>query len=205
MNSNLQSTSAILDLLEIATSGRIVFSSGLIFNTTIGRYCSFANGVIVGEGDHPLSWLTTHPFPSKGLSHFNGLPEYQAFKVNPECRLPDDPPTSIGSDVWIGRDAFIKPGLTIGDGAVVGARAVVTRDVPAYAIVAGVPARVIKYRFSADQIERLQALRWWRFSITDIEGISFTDVSRAMDQIEERIAAGGISPFEPARTVLEAR
>jgi len=181
------------------------FSSGHIFSVAIGRYCSFANGVIIGEGDHPMTWLTTHPFPSKGLSHFDELPEYQGFMPGSECSLREPRTTVIGNDVWIGRNAFIKPGLAIGDGAVVGANSVVTHDVPAYAVVAGVPARVIKYRFPPGIIERLQQIRWWRFGMRDLEGIPFTDVSLALDQIEERASAGLMTEFKPALVVLEAR
>jgi chloramphenicol O-acetyltransferase type B len=181
------------------------FSSGLVIRTRIGRYCSFANELIVGEGDHPITWLTTHPFPSKGLSHFNELAEYQGFKVSPECRLPEVPTTTIGNDVWVGRRVFIKPGVTIGDGAVVGAHSVVTRDVPAYAVVAGSPARLIKDRFPPAIVERLQSLCWWRFAMRDLEGIPFTDISAAISQMEERIGSGKISELMPRSIVLEAQ
>ena len=78
------------------------------------------------------------------------------------------PHTTIGNDVWIGWDVLIKGGVTIGNGAVIGARSVVTKDVPPYAVVAGVPAKVIKYRFEQEKIDLLQQLQWWDWDIDRI-------------------------------------
>jgi acetyltransferase-like isoleucine patch superfamily enzyme len=119
---------------------------------TVGKYTSIAAGaeIMVGGNHHP-EWASTYPFRlAYGL---DGL-------------LEDGQPWSkgnviIGSDVWIGRGALILSGITIGDGAVVAARSVVTKDVAPYAMVAGSPAREIKKRFPDAQIERLLSLRWW--------------------------------------------
>lgn len=78
------------------------------------------------------------------------------------------PHTTIGNDVWIGWGVLIKGGVTIGNGAVIGARSVVTKDVPPYAVVAGVPAKVIKYRFEQEKIDLLQQLQWWDWDIDQI-------------------------------------
>ncbi len=76
--------------------------------------------------------------------------------------------TTVGNDVWIGQDVVIKGGVKIGDGAVIGARSVVTRDVPPYAVVAGVPAKVIKYRFEQEKIDFLEKLQWWNWTPEEI-------------------------------------
>lgn len=90
----------------------------------------------------------------------------------------------VGSDVWIGFEAVILSSVTIGDGAVIGARAVVTKDVPPYTIVGGVPAKPIRKRFSDETIERLEALRWWDWPSERIErNIPFVQAGR-LDQIE---------------------
>jgi acetyltransferase-like isoleucine patch superfamily enzyme len=118
----------------------------------IGAYCSIASGVEFGAGgDHRVDWISTYPFRVRWE-----LPG--AFDDGHPRSQPD---IVVGNDVWIGSDALILPGVTIGDGAVVGARAVVTRSVRPYAVVVGVPAREMHRRFSDDQIEALLKLRWW--------------------------------------------
>lgn len=118
---------------------------------TVGNYCSFARGaqVMLG-GNHRLDWVTTYPFSAIDgrFSHFTGHPQSKGDVV-------------IGNDVWVAREAMILSGVTIGDGAVIGARAVVSRDVPPYMIVAGNPAVEIRTRFPQPIVERLLALRWW--------------------------------------------
>ena len=118
---------------------------------TIGAWCSTAreSAIILG-GNHRTDWATTYPFSvlEPRLQHISGHPA-----SNGDVR--------IGSDVWLGRGSTVMSGVTIGDGAVVAAHAVVTRDVPPYAIVGGVPAKVLRYRFDPPTIERLLALRWW--------------------------------------------
>lgn len=127
-------------------------------STTIGRYCSVAQQVRTGNRNHPLEFISTHPF------FFN--PSLKRIKVNPVAYNP----LKIGHDVWIGHNAIINPTVrTIGTGAVIGAGAVVNINVPPYAIVVGNPARIVRYRFHKDTIERLLASRWWEKPIDEIE------------------------------------
>lgn len=131
---------------------------------TIGSFCSIAyEGEILLGGNHRTDWTTTYPF-----GHV--FPEH--FKVPP---VPDHPTTKgdivIGNDVWLGRGCNVTSGVTIGDGAVVGAYAVVTKDVPPYAIVGGNPARHIRYRFDEEVIALLLELRWWELPIEVIREI----------------------------------
>lgn len=122
-------------------------------NTTIGSFCSIASYCAIGGGAHPLDMVSTSPVFYAGKNVFN-----QNFG---EIRAEINKPVTIGNDVWIGEVVFINDGITIGDGAIIGAHSVVTHDVPAYAVVAGAPAKVIRYRFSDEEIERLQKLKWW--------------------------------------------
>lgn len=125
----------------------------------VGNYTSIAAGVKVFlGGEHRMDWVTTFPFNVlwESARHHKGHPKTKGNVL-------------IGSDVWIGTEALISSGVTIGDGAVIGARAVVTRDVAPYAVVAGNPARVVKFRFDEETIERLLALKWWDWNRVQIE------------------------------------
>lgn len=96
----------------------------------------------------------------------------------------------IGNDVWIGEGVYISRGVTIGDGAVIAARSVIVRDVPPYAIVGGIPARVIRYRFAPEIIERLLKVRWWAYGPAILSDVDWSSPESCLDEIERRVAAG---------------
>lgn len=129
----------------------------------IGRFCAIAAGArfLLSAANHPMLGSTTFPF-----FIFGGDWLERSADLLP--RIPSRGDTVIGNDVWIGREATVMPGVTVGDGAVVAARAVVASDVPPYAIVAGNPARSIRSRFSAEDVERLLRIRWWDWPIEAI-------------------------------------
>ncbi|TNV21176.1 Vat family streptogramin A O-acetyltransferase [Buttiauxella sp. B2] len=128
----------------------------------IGKFCAIARGVqfIMNGANHKLSGISTYPFQIFGNGWEQVMP------------APDDLPykgdTVIGNDVWIGYEALIMPGVKIGNGAIISSRAVVTADVPAYSIVGGNPAKVIKTRFPQQDIEGLEALAWWDWPVEKI-------------------------------------
>jgi acetyltransferase-like isoleucine patch superfamily enzyme len=131
--------------------------SSAVLVTKIGRYCSIGANVKIGLASHPMKFLSVSPiFYSKrnalGIKWVNESFFTESKKVN------------IENDVWIGQGAIILGGTKVGNGAIIGAGAVVTKDVPDYAVVGGVPARVIKYRFSEDVIKELLKIKWWDFS-----------------------------------------
>ncbi len=132
----------------------------------IGKFCQIAYGVkfFLSDSNHQMSGFSTYPFFVFG-KHAEGCPEWQNYPLD----LPEKGDTVIGNDVWLGHECAILPGVKVGDGAIIGAKAVVTKDVPPYAIVGGNPAKIIRMRFSDDVIARLLALRWWDW---DFEKIS---------------------------------
>ncbi len=170
----------------------------------IGRYCSIAPSVITGEPEHPTDWLTSsatayYPDINEFASFLRGRGEPVSSGVGYPQRMAL---TTIGNDVWIGEGAFLKAGVTIGDGAVIAARAVVTKDVPPYAIVGGVPAKMIRYRFDETTIERLLASQWWRYNILGILGPHIRSPHEALDRIEAEVVAGTLRPYEPEPITL---
>ena len=127
----------------------------LVIYSEVGRFCSIAPHVVIGGGTHPTHRVATSPlFYSAERNSWGSFPG--ALPLDEEL-----PKTHIGNDVWIGHSAVVLPGVRVGDGAVIGAGAVVTRDVEPYAVVAGVPARKLRSRFDPDDVDWLLGLKWW--------------------------------------------
>lgn len=149
---------------------------------SIGAFCSIGPEVMLfSRVDHPTDLPSTYPFRTLMLHPQQG---------NRDAVTKG--PIRIGNDVWIGARAMILSGVTIGDGAIIGAGAVVAKDVPPYAIVIGNPGRVVRYRFSEDQIARLLRLRWWDWDdarIAACEHLFYGDVAEFLRQTELPVAA----------------
>jgi len=179
--------------LSIGAYSDIVSGAELQNVASIGRYCSIARDVTIGQNrkSHPLDWLSTHSALAALRHTHGGVPFAQD-----EIRQ-----TVIGHDVWIGMDVLILEGITIGTGAVIGAQSLVTCDVPPYAIVAGSPARVLRYRFEPHIIEGLLASQWWNLSAQQLAGLPIEDPQQLLKQLN-----GSVAPAShPGQVVVRSK
>ena len=144
--------------------------------STVGKFCSFGNDIKIGVTQHPTNWLSTHIFQ---YLDFEGISNVKKQKWE------FSKPVHIGNDVWIGTNVIIMDGVTVSDGAIIAAGAVVTKDVPPYAIVGGVPAKIIRYRFDEKTINRLMKVKWWNKDISLIKNLPFNDIEAALNILEK--------------------
>lgn len=147
----------------------LYFYDFIVDKLSIGKFCSIAQGCkfIMNGGMHPMSGMSTYPFKTySGFAVTNPTSYQLAWNVESDAINKGD--TIIGNDVWIGYNATILPGVTVGDGAIIGANSTVTKNVAPYTIVAGNPAKVIRKRFDDDTIAKLLTLQWWNLPIDQI-------------------------------------
>ncbi|MFI5158483.1 MAG: CatB-related O-acetyltransferase [Sphingobacteriales bacterium] len=158
-----------------------ICAGSVVRSTRIGRFCSIGRNLQTGLGMHPTEvFVSTHPsfFSTAKPAGFTFVEE-SLFKENKYADADGKFVVDIGNDVWIGNNVTVLDGIKIGDGAIIATGSVVTKDVDPYAIVAGVPAKFKKYRFSANQIDKLLTVKWWNWDIEDIKAQKqlFTDIT----------------------------
>lgn len=191
-------------------NGSFLFSMGSFsftrsvfpINTTVGRYCSIGARTTVMGIDHPISRFTTAniTYDRQNITNaqfFADHPEIENFQVN-NTEPKNGLGITIGNDVWIGEDVTIARGVTIGDGAILAAKALVTKDVPPYAIVGGLPAKVIRYRFPQAIIDKLLALKWWNYEVQGLLSASAdVPIEAFVEMAESAIQSGKAKLYQP--------
>jgi len=150
---------------------KIIGVPEIAIGSKIGNFCSIAENLqFIVRGSHMINWVTTYPFQV-------------LWKMDvPLNALPPHSPIIIGNDVWIAANVKIKQGVTIGDGAVLATESFITKDVPPYALVGGNPARIIKYRFTEQQIKDLLEIKWWDWEDEKIKKVVPLLVSNNIDE-----------------------
>jgi acetyltransferase-like isoleucine patch superfamily enzyme len=159
-----------------------VNESCFIARGSIGSYCAIGARTSINPFNHPTDWLSIHEFQYHPKA-YDWVEEYRNFS-RLERSADMFRTATVGSDVWTGHHVNIMAGVTIGDGAVIAAGSIVTKDVPPYAVVAGVPAVIKRFRFPDATIERLLRLKWWELELSDLSGLPFRDIERCLDMIE---------------------
>ncbi|KAA0999625.1 CatB-related O-acetyltransferase [Vibrio cholerae] len=163
---------------------------------SIGRYCSIARNVVIGQDEHPTNFLSTSPIfytnrfwaDTDYFKRFYGNQLENINKAGGTFRNSGSKSFKkvvIGNDVWIGEGAYISCGVSIGDGAIIASRAVVTKDVPPYSIVAGIPARSIKKRFSEETISMLIESKWWDYDLSSVN-MRFDNIENCLRILKAR-------------------
>lgn len=152
-----------------------VNNNSFIASGVIENFCSIAYNVQIGVAEHPTNYISTSPYIYDVGRSILGLDLWDEIYA----------PPIIGNDVWVGSNAIILQDVKIGDGAIVAAGAVVTKDVPAFTIVGGVPAKTIKKRFTDGEIKFLQDLKWWDMSCDELA--KYKDLFAAKDKWAEKI------------------
>lgn len=180
---------------NLCSMGSFSYSnSALDLHATVGRYTSIASNVRLMSIGHPLDRFTT-----SNISYCH--PRYLKHSTYRFSPFEEPEGITIGNDVWIGNDVLFKKGLTIGDGAVVAANSVVTKDVPPYAVVGGVPAKILKYRFSDSIRQKLLELEWWKYDFRDFIGQKNlevdVDITAFVPVLEDMIKGNEIKPYKP--------
>lgn len=169
------------------TYGRPRILTWGITDVSIGKFCSLASGINIVGGEHNTNWVSTFPLREQFLLPGHGKAGHPKTKG----------PIIIGNDVWIGIGVTILSGVKIGDGSVVAAQSVVTKDIPPYAIAAGNPAQVVKYRFNQDTIQALLRIQWWNWDLRKILAnvalLNGADIQEFVRKFDPQLSENSIS------------
>ncbi len=192
-------------LPNVARIGAFSYSWSIITPNvkSVGRYCSIAGNITFGTQEHPLTSLSTSSFIYENEWMWGAFAKRQHKYHRASLGENVSKYIEIGNDVWIGLNVYIKNGVKLGNGCVVGANAVVTKDVPPYAIVAGNPARIIRYRFSDEIIKQLEEIRWWDYAFTDFSHLDLNNVELFISDFKKLQKSKKIEKYKPISIILK--
>lgn len=167
--------------------------------TVIGRYCSLAQNIRVFDESHPIHSFTTSTLLYKNRLEFSAINKNgKQFKIIKNI-VPKAKKVILQNDIWIGSHVALKPGITLHNGCCVGTGAVVTKDVPPYAVVAGNPAKIVKMRFPEKTIEKLLQTQWWNYCFSEFDGIDGnTEINNFIEIFNDLKNNKIIQPFHPS-------
>jgi virginiamycin A acetyltransferase len=188
---------------QFVSAGSFTYCQSPFHQTTkIGKYCSISWNVSVMGTQHPTEWVTGHVLGFRDYYQDAAARHLGARGIVHGYDKAEFKPLIIGNDVWIGQNVLLRGGIKIGDGAIVGAGSVVTKDIPPYAIVVGNPARILKYRFSDTIIERLRRSCWWDYSFVNFTAFDIRDPTTFLANFENAVSKGLIAKFDSDPTDL---
>lgn len=154
--------------------------SNLGYGVKVGRFCSIATNVSIMGAHHFPDWVSTSPvFYNSGYNNLIGE------DLSNQAR--QDRNIQIGNDVWIGSGVVLKSHLKIGDGAIIAANSIVTKDVPSFAIVGGNPAKIIRFRFNEDLIYKIKQAQWWNYDLEDFKGLNANNPEQFINELSEKV------------------
>ncbi|WP_081979712.1 CatB-related O-acetyltransferase [Pseudooceanicola atlanticus] len=173
-------------------------------NVKIGRYCSIADNVRIFQADHDLQKFSTstYLYAMPSFRREGYIVKQRTKERSKSIKLSrmsqnTSPPVIIGNDVWIGSHVALRPGIEIGDGACIATGSVVTKNVPPYAVVGGVPAKVIKYRFDKQIVDELLDIKWWNYDFLDFDLSANDRIEVFIEKIKHQIENGRLSHWLP--------
>jgi acetyltransferase-like isoleucine patch superfamily enzyme len=173
-------------VLRSVEVGRYTYFSpqSRIINCRVGAFCSIGPNIKVGFGRHPTNYVSAYP-------SFYQPHDYSKADFGINVEFESHLPVRIGNDVWVGAHCLILDGVSIGDGAIIGAGAVVAKDIPPYTLAGGVPAKVIRQRFSDEQVAFLENLRWWDRDLDWLRARAplFSNIERLMEAVSKESGA----------------
>lgn len=184
--------------------GAFSYSNGYIAGLArVGRYCSLASNIRVMGNNHPTEWISTSPWQYSRNMRVAQNSEHDVL-FNPINFRSRPGSVSIGDDVWIGQDVTLKGGIHIGSGAIIAAGSVVTKDVPKFSIIGGVPAREIRNRFDSSLQQKILELAWWNYDFRQFDGLLPSNPEEFLTGLEELLSNNKIVEMPEVRKTAES-